>query len=116
MRLRPPSTRTALRAQLLQGRRFLALSKAKQYWMVPAWGSSAAEVPIETQLLLLEAAGELAEEGQGAGEAVYALLLPLIDGNRFRGSLRPARCAGWMGVDGVECACTMIWPAVDPPC
>ncbi|GAB4822550.1 hypothetical protein N2152v2_009596 [Parachlorella kessleri] len=68
--------------------RFMALSKAKQYWMVPAWGSTAAELPIETQLLLLELGGSAVAAGE---EPVYAVVAPLIDGNRFRASLRPAR-------------------------
>ena len=38
----------------LRCRRFLALSRAKLYWMVPQWGASAEQVPVETQLLLLE--------------------------------------------------------------
>lgn len=38
----------------LRCRRFMALSRAKLYWMVPSWGSAAGELPVETQLLLLE--------------------------------------------------------------
>jgi len=47
--------------------------------MTPEWGSQASEIPPETQFLLLE----LAEGGP------YAILLPLIDNNTFRATLRP---------------------------
>jgi raffinose synthase len=46
--------------------------------MTPEWGSRALQVPPETQFLLLE----LAEGGP------YAIALPLIDNNTFRGTLR----------------------------
>lgn len=72
--------------------------------MIPAWGSTAGQVPVETQLLLLELGGEGESEGQegtgegsaevaggGAGRRLYAVLLPLIEDDRFRTSLRPAR-------------------------
>ena len=68
----PPACSTRLVAQLCC-RRFLALARAKLYWMVPCWGGPGAEqVPVETQLLLLEleASGSegcvwLAQMGQG---------------------------------------------------
>lgn len=63
----------------LNCRRFLACARCKLWWMTPEWGSSAYEVPPETQFLLLE----LAEGGP------YAVLLPLIDNNTFRATLRP---------------------------
>lgn len=88
----------------------MALSRAKLYWMLPAWGppqphvsqrntypspfspsseepnreifsTPSYDIPVETQLLLLE----LHEDQE------YALLLPLIDNaTGFRCSLRPA--------------------------
>ena len=51
--------------------------------MTPEWGSAARDVPPETQFLLLE----LQEGGP------YAVLLPMIDNNVFRSTLRPAKCA-----------------------
>ena len=51
--------------------------------MTPEWGKTAADLPPETQFLLIEV-----EEG-----GPYAVLLPLIDNNTFRGTLRPPRCA-----------------------
>lgn len=67
--------------------RFLALARAKLYWMIPKWGGPysphtsppAADLPVETQFLLLEL--------EGGRE--FALVLPLIDGCCFRASLRP---------------------------
>lgn len=48
--------------------------------MTPEWGSALAELPPETQFLLLE----LDEPG------AFAVALPLIDGD-FRATLRPNR-------------------------
>jgi raffinose synthase len=46
--------------------------------MVPAWGSASDPIPVETQMLLTELPG-----------GGHALLLPLIERNAFRASLRP---------------------------
>lgn len=59
----------------------LAGARAKLWWMAPAHGHKACHVPPETQFLLVE----LAPGGP------YASLTPLIDGDTFRGTLRPAR-------------------------
>ena len=67
----------------LRARRWLACARNKLWWMTPEWGTSARELPPETQFLLAELEG-------GAG---YAALLPLIDGGSFRGTLRGPRCA-----------------------
>ena len=61
-------------------RRFLACARCKLWWMTPEWGSRAKDLPPETQFLLLEL-----EEG------AYAIMLPLIDSNTFRSTLRPPR-------------------------
>lgn len=63
-------------------RRFLAAARKKLWWMTPEWGCEPEDLPPETQFLLLE----LAEGGP------YAILLPLIDSDTFRGTLRPPRC------------------------
>lgn len=49
--------------------------------MTPEWGTSAADLPPETQFMLVE----LKEGGP------YAVLLPLIDSNKFRATLRPPK-------------------------
>jgi len=64
--------------------RFLAAARKKLWWMTPEWGTASGDVPPETQFLLLE----LAEGGP------YAILLPLIDSDTFRGTIRPPRCCG----------------------
>ena len=61
-------------------RRFLACARCKLWWMTPEWGNRAKDMPPETQFLLLEL-----EEG------AYAIMLPLIDSNTFRATLRPPR-------------------------
>ena len=48
--------------------------------MAPKTGAGAADVPAETQMLLLETR-------DGAGDAVYALILPVLEGD-FRASLQ----------------------------
>ena len=73
--------------QLAPGTRFLALGRTSLWWMTPAWGASAAELPVETQFLLVEV-----DPGRE-----YALLLPLIDGGAFRATLRPAG-GNWVGL------------------
>ncbi|KAL0054929.1 hypothetical protein WJX82_004667 [Trebouxia sp. C0006] len=65
----------------LRSRRCLACARCKLWWMTPEWGKSAADLPPETQFLLVEV-----KEG-----GPYAVLLPLIDSNTFRGTLRPPR-------------------------
>ena len=64
----------------LASKRFLALARTSIWWMGPAWGSRPAEIPGETQFLLLELEGDC-----------YGLMLPLIHDNKFRGSLRKPR-------------------------
>lgn len=67
----------------LKCRRFLAAARCKLWWMTPEWGVQANDLPPETQFLLLEL-----EEG-----GPYAIVLPLIDEDTFRGTLRPPGCA-----------------------
>ena len=55
--------------------RLLACARLTRYWMGPAFGTSARDIPLDTQFMLLE-----------VKEGVYAILLPLLDGN-FRASL-----------------------------
>jgi hypothetical protein len=57
--------------------RFMACARCKLWWMTPAWGTEVAEVPAETQFLLLELK-------HGAG---YVALLPMISEDGFRATL-----------------------------
>ncbi|EEE61203.1 hypothetical protein OsJ_15213 [Oryza sativa Japonica Group] len=70
---RPPEQR-------LRGWKWLSLFRFKIWWMIPTVGEDAAGVPAETQMLLLESRSE-------AGAALYALMLPVLDGG-FRASLQ----------------------------
>lgn len=62
---------------LVSCRRLLACARVNRYWMGPAFGTSAKDIPLDTQFLLVE----LAENGP------YALILPLVDAG-FRATLQ----------------------------
>ena len=54
-------------------KRFLACSRQKLWWMNPEWGSTAAEIPNETQFLLFQLAstkggGGARDEEEGESE------------------------------------------------
>ncbi|PNT61306.1 probable galactinol--sucrose galactosyltransferase 2 [Brachypodium distachyon] len=66
---------------IAEGWRWLSLFRLKIWWMTPKTGAGAAGVPAETQMLLLES------RNGAEGEAVYALMLPVLDGD-FRASLQ----------------------------
>lgn len=59
--------------------RLVACARLNRYWMGPAFGTSANDIPLDTQFLLVE----LKEGGP------YALLLPLVDSG-FRATLQGA--------------------------
>uniref|UniRef100_A0A0E0KRY9 galactinol--sucrose galactosyltransferase n=1 Tax=Oryza punctata TaxID=4537 RepID=A0A0E0KRY9_ORYPU len=65
---------------LASGWKWLSLFRLKIWWMIPTVGEDAAGVPAETQMLLLESRNV-------AGDALYALMLPVLDGG-FRASLQ----------------------------
>ena len=56
--------------------RLLACARVTRYWMGPAFGTKAKDIPLDTQFLLFE----VSEGGP------YGLLLPLLDGD-FRASI-----------------------------
>jgi hypothetical protein len=74
----------------LRCQRFLSCARNKLWWMTPEWGTEAAQLPGETQFLLVE----LSEGGP------YGLLLPLIADDTFRATLRPARGTAGNGLLG----------------
>lgn len=75
--------------------RFMCLFVAKIWWMIPRVGRSASEIPLETQMLLLEVDEESSldfgeeeeEENSSNGNKFYVLVLPTLDG-AFRTTLR----------------------------
>ena len=85
--LQPPSSLGSLTAAAhmqLQCNRLLACARCKLWWMTPSWGTKAGDLPPETQFVLVE----LAKGGP------YAVLLPLIDQDTYRATLRPStRCS-----------------------
>ena len=64
----------------------MSLFRFKIWWMAPVTGAGAAAVPAETQMLLLESRDE-AGSAAAEGSAMYALMLPVLDGD-FRASLQ----------------------------
>jgi len=67
--------------------RLLSTARCTRYWMAPAVGDSAADVPLDSQMVLLEFAA--AAPRVGAEAACYALMLPLVD-REARSSLSAA--------------------------
>lgn len=86
-----PSSRHVFSLGVLEGFKFLCLFRAKIWWMIPRVGESANEIPIETEMLLLEARQESALDGvseeQNSELTFYILALPVLDGP-FRTSLQ----------------------------
>lgn len=62
--------------------RLLSLFRFKIWWMIPRVGCSAKDIPVETQMLLLEE--PYSEEAENTA---YVLFLPILDGE-FRSSLQ----------------------------
>ncbi|XVE56686.1 hypothetical protein DITRI_Ditri04bG0030600 [Diplodiscus trichospermus] len=77
---------------VLEGYRLLCLFRFKIWWMIPRYGKSGCEIPLETQMLLLEVKEESAvDDGissyPATGNTFYILFLPVLDGE-FRTSLQ----------------------------
>ncbi|KAI6682812.1 hypothetical protein NL676_028725 [Syzygium grande] len=52
---RSSSSRHVFNIGVLRGHRFLSLFRFKLWWMIPSFGDAASKVPVDTQMLLLEA-------------------------------------------------------------
>lgn len=72
----------------------MCLFIAKIWWMIPRVGKSASEIPMETQMLLLEVGEEsvlgvvVDDEPPATGQnKFYVLVLPVLDGT-FRTTLQ----------------------------
>ncbi|XP_027153956.1 probable galactinol--sucrose galactosyltransferase 2 [Coffea eugenioides] len=79
---------------VLEDYQFLCLFIAKIWWMIPRVGKSGREIPMETQMLLLEAREDSTLVDEDSFDApdenkFYILLLPVLDGS-FRASLQGA--------------------------
>lgn len=72
--------------------KFVCLFRHKIWWMIPRFGSSGSDIPVETQMLLLELREESAfcddsSSEQSADSSLYVLLLPVLEG-QFRATLQ----------------------------
>ncbi|XP_073148587.1 probable galactinol--sucrose galactosyltransferase 2 isoform X2 [Henckelia pumila] len=87
-----PSSRHVFPIGILQEYKFLCLFRHKIWWMIPRFGSSGSDVPIETQMLLLEVTEEPAVSGGNSSRRLvrnsfYVLFLPVLEG-QFRSTLQ----------------------------
>ncbi|GMJ00082.1 seed imbibition 2, raffinose synthase 2 [Hibiscus trionum] len=87
-----PSSRHVFNLGILQGYKLLCLFRFKIWWMIPGYGKSGSDIPLETQMLLLEIKQESAVEDDGSSDSdtentFYVLFLPVLDGD-FRTSLQ----------------------------
>ncbi|KAK6261843.1 hypothetical protein QUC31_007659 [Theobroma cacao] len=87
-----PSSRHVFTLGVLEGYKLLCLFRFKIWWMIPRYGESGSEIPMETQMLLLEVREESAvDDGISSDPATentfYILFLPVLDGE-FRTSLQ----------------------------
>ncbi|PIN27052.1 Galactinol--sucrose galactosyltransferase [Handroanthus impetiginosus] len=87
-----PSSRHVFSLGVLRELRFMCLFRHKIWWMIPRFGSLGSDIPIETQMLLLEVREESAVcddsfSGQADDNTFYVLFLPLLEG-QFRATLQ----------------------------
>ncbi|KAJ7945784.1 Galactinol--sucrose galactosyltransferase [Quillaja saponaria] len=90
-----PSSRQVFTLGILEEYKWMCLFRAKIWWMIPRVGKSGSEIPMETQLLLLEAREECALQDGFPSESstqntFYILFLPVLDG-QFRATLQGTR-------------------------
>ncbi|KAL7115385.1 hypothetical protein ACP275_04G181600 [Erythranthe tilingii] len=89
------SSRHVFNLGVLEDCKFMCLFIAKIWWMIPRIGKSGSEIPMETQMLLLEVGEESvlsASDEETSFEAAnenkfYVLVLPVLDG-AFRTTLQ----------------------------
>ncbi|KAL7153544.1 hypothetical protein ABFS83_04G176800 [Erythranthe nasuta] len=89
------SSRHVFNLGVLKDCKFMCLFIAKIWWMIPRIGKSGSEIPMETQMLLLEVGEESvlsASDEETSFEAAnenkfYVLILPVLDG-AFRTTLQ----------------------------
>ncbi|GFS45666.1 seed imbibition 1 [Actinidia rufa] len=74
------SSRHVFKLGVIQDARLLCLFRFKIWWMIPRVGNSGSDIPVETQMMLLEAR-------ESKESLSYVLFLPVLDGE-FRSSLQ----------------------------
>ncbi|GFZ07858.1 seed imbibition 1 [Actinidia rufa] len=87
-----PSSHHVFSLGILEEYKFVCLFIVKIWWMIPRVGKSGSEIPMETQMLLLEVKeesvpGDETTSEPDTGNTFYVLLLPTLDGP-FRTSLQ----------------------------
>ncbi|TKY72294.1 galactinol--sucrose galactosyltransferase 2 [Spatholobus suberectus] len=80
------SSRIVFKLGLIQDVRLLCLYRFKIWWMIPRMGNSGRDIPIETQMLLLEAREGMDSQSSKEHNS-YIIFLPVLDGE-FRSSLQ----------------------------
>ncbi|KAK9267795.1 hypothetical protein L1049_010231 [Liquidambar formosana] len=80
------NSRHVFKLGVIQDVRLFSLFRFKLWWMLPRFGNSGSDVPMETQMLLLEAREDPHFEASN-GSTSYMVLLPVLDGE-FRSSLQ----------------------------
>ncbi|KAG8365325.1 hypothetical protein BUALT_Bualt18G0092900 [Buddleja alternifolia] len=80
------NSRHVFKLGVIEDARLLSLFRFKIWWMIPRVGNSARNIPIETQMLLMEAKEEPSSQ-EPNGKEGYVLFLPVLDGE-FRSSLQ----------------------------
>ncbi|KAM7271556.1 hypothetical protein ACFE04_030770 [Oxalis oulophora] len=76
------SSRHVFKLGVIKDVRLMSLFRFKMWWMIPRVGNSGSDIPVETQMLLLEA-----NEGSNDSDPLYIVFLPVLDGE-FRSSLQ----------------------------
>ncbi|XP_047956761.1 probable galactinol--sucrose galactosyltransferase 2 [Salvia hispanica] len=89
-----PSSRHVFSLGVLRECRFMCLFRHKIWWMIPRFGSSASDIRMETQMLLLEVREESAVQDDDStlvqstdNNTSYVLFLPVLEG-QFRATLQ----------------------------
>ncbi|KAG6743464.1 hypothetical protein POTOM_052156 [Populus tomentosa] len=80
------SSRHVFKLGVIKDVRLLSLFRFKVWWMIPRVGNSGSDIPIETQMLLLEAR-KGPDLDKSNDSPSYIIFLPLLDGE-FRSSLQ----------------------------
>lgn len=76
------SSRHVFKLGVVRDARLLSLFRFKLWWMIPRVGDSGSDIPIETQMLLMEV-----NKGPANASPSYIVFLPVLDGE-FRSSLQ----------------------------
>eukprot|EP00252_Welwitschia_mirabilis_P015250 TRINITY_DN3351_c0_g1_i6.p1 TRINITY_DN3351_c0_g1~~TRINITY_DN3351_c0_g1_i6.p1 ORF type:complete len:667 (+),score=111.67 TRINITY_DN3351_c0_g1_i6:260-2260(+) len=82
-----PFSRCVFCLGTLQGFRVLSLFRFKIWWMIPFVGKSGKDIPVESQMVLLEVKTSVNASNSIEGSVFYVLFLPTLDG-LFRSSLQ----------------------------